>query len=126
MAEPNPKHQGPPQDPPDIFTLVSQRQRNGVVERLVEAPELVNAQQPSTGLTPLHLAAAHGYPEMVRTLLAMDGAAVELKDHWGRTALDVAKACNHLDCAEELLRATYSEFFEGDDDPYPEEDAEGQ
>lgn len=85
-----------------------------------EYPEAVNLQDPDTGLTAMHISAADHNTSVFNELLKHANLDLDLRDHWGRTPIDIAIAAGHHDLAERLMRKRFPEFFENDDDPYPE------
>jgi ankyrin repeat protein len=84
-----------------------------------EDPDVVNFQDPDTGLTAMHISAADHNTSVFNELLKHKTLDIDLRDHWGRTAIDIAVAAGHHDLAERLLQRRFPEFFESDDDPYP-------
>ena len=120
MAEPDPdaRHGGAPPPPsPNVFHLISERRLSELRALLRESPHVINIRSEKGGLIPLHLAAAHGYLEIIEELLVVPGVAIECEDHWGRTPLDVARACGQRACFNALLHAKYPRFF-ADYDPF--------
>lgn len=76
-----------------------------VVSTLVENGAEVNAVNPNSGYTPLQWAVINGN-EKVAAILLEHGADPTIKDHWGRTALDVAlksKRTNLVELLKPLL-----------------------
>ncbi|KLO10555.1 asparaginase-domain-containing protein [Schizopora paradoxa] len=65
---------------------------------------VVNAIEPSTGRTPLHIAAFNG-SEMCLSLLLQAGALVHLRDMLGHTPLYYAARRGHLEIVETLRKA---------------------
>lgn len=79
----------------------------------------VNFQDPTTGLTAMHISAADHNQSVVKELLKHK-VDLDVRDAWGRTAIDLAIGAGHDDIAEILYRRRFPEFFESDDDPYPD------
>ncbi|KAG0046366.1 hypothetical protein BGZ83_008452 [Gryganskiella cystojenkinii] len=70
-----------------------------VQEILLQAPELkesIDNLSSATGMNPLHFAASRGHEDIVRILIDQAGAAVDIQDREGETA---------------LLKASYSGWF---------------
>lgn len=78
-----------------------------VVEMLLKAPRgdaPVNEVEPSSNMTPLHLAARRGAVDVVRMLLAA-GADASLQTKSGQTALELAEANGKAEAAAALRAA---------------------
>lgn len=72
-----------------------------IASQLTNAGAQVDARDRS-GFTPLHVAAADGYADIVELLLAL-GADVDARDTNGRTPLHEASTGGHFDVAEKLF-----------------------
>lgn len=57
------------------------------------------------GRTALHLAASEGHAIIVKFLLNVVKVDYNIKDRWGRTALDDAKTFHHATCVALLQKA---------------------
>ena len=84
-------------------------------------PDSVNARHIQGNVTPLHLAAALGFLEIVNELLVHPRLDLHARDHWSRSAFDIAIECGHDECAEAILHKAYPEEFESDEDPFDDE-----
>ena len=71
-------------------TLAAARPIASDLQLLLDNGAMPNSRTFTTGATPLHLAAKHGY-ERICTLLMENGASREERDVDGRTPLDIAK-----------------------------------
>lgn len=78
-----------------------EQNRKDVIELLVSSPNGEIDNRNIDGVTALHRAAALGYIEIVRILLAV-GARADLPDQTGRTAVDYAMESGNLQIAKEL------------------------
>lgn len=78
----------------------------------------VNEQDPDTGLTAMHIAAADSNASIFNELMNQPNLDLEVRDYWGRTAIDLAISAGHEELTERLFERRYPQFF-GDDDPYP-------
>lgn len=85
-------------------------------------PSSVNEQDPDTGLTAMHIAAADSNTSIFNELMKQPNLDLEIRDHWGRSAIDLSIATGHEALTERLLQRRYPQFFE-DDDPYPDNGA---
>ncbi|MEE1655689.1 ankyrin repeat domain-containing protein [Microvirga sp. CF3062] len=103
----------------DIILAAEMRDLEHVKKALIEDPQSVNAQHPDYGLTPLHIAAVEGAEPIVDLLLDQDGIDLTAEDGFGRKAIDLALASGNHGIAEKIARKTFPQFFETDDDPYP-------
>ena len=65
-----------------------------VTSLLLQKGANVNFANPTDGMTSLHQAAYCGHPEVVKQLLH-GGANKDVKDKYGKTALDWARSKNH-------------------------------
>ena len=98
----------PPPDPlQNLLLLLRIGDQTSAIKLLQESPKLCFARDPSTGLTPLHIAAS-GYMSIIELLL-QGGASPLEKDRQGWNVMHMA--CNssspaYLDIVETLLRAT--------------------
>ena len=73
-------------------------------KKMVEAGQVVEDDSQVDGVTGLHVAAQSGHLDMVN-LLIEHGIDVTVKDEADRTALTLAVAGNHADCAKALVAA---------------------
>mmetsp|Transcript_29085 Transcript_29085/g.59081 ORF Transcript_29085/g.59081 Transcript_29085/m.59081 type:complete len:170 (+) Transcript_29085:135-644(+) len=67
----------------------------------------LNTQNPRTGMTPLHHAAAMGELAMIKRLVEL-GAEADAADLYGRTPLLIAKRCGHRDAFEWIRWKLYN------------------
>ncbi|OHE98431.1 hypothetical protein CORC01_06222 [Colletotrichum orchidophilum] len=72
--------------------------------------ESIDSNPGPENFTPLHMAAYFNMAEMIQSILAgklkfQNVSNVEVKDSWGRTALHVACAKNHMSSCEKLIAA---------------------
>jgi hypothetical protein len=111
--------------PLNVLYAVQHREMDALNRILQDRPETQHFRERDAGMTPLHMAAAYGYPEMVSLLLSQDGAPLDERDDLDRTPWDVAQETGNTECAELLLRAACPEVFE-EDEPYPEEHGDDQ
>lgn len=85
----------------DIWSA-SRDGKTDAVDQLLEKGVRVNSRLPCKELTPLHVAAIYGRPEVAKLLLDK-GADVSLVDVEGNTALHMAAFLAHRDVVELLL-----------------------
>jgi ankyrin repeat protein len=83
------------------------------VRQLIETGLDLNTRS-RHGYTPLMIAAARGYGEIVDLLLD-NGAALTMVDPHGRNALQIAREARSKHCIESLLEATHSEISSAKD-----------
>ena len=76
--------------------------RPGVLARLEARPELARVADPGSGMTPLHQAARHGWPDVTRRLLAL-GADPNARNRWRLVPLHYAARFGHPAVARILL-----------------------
>ncbi|MDR0734867.1 MAG: ankyrin repeat domain-containing protein [Elusimicrobiota bacterium] len=79
--------------PPFINAVI-----NGDAEKaqeLLAAGASINQQIALNGNTPLHLAVWNGRATMARLLLAQPGIDVQIRNDFGKTALDIAREKNN-------------------------------
>lgn len=81
---------------------------------LAEDPSCINFQDTNTGLTAIHIAAAHGTLRLARYLLEQNGIDLSLADWRGRRAVDLAIAIGHKPLINLLARRMYPTSFEED------------
>lgn len=89
-------------------------------------PTIINAQDPTTGASVLHIAAESGYDEIIELLLEYD-ANMKLRDRKGKTALYLAASSDHTEIVK-LLLEKQEELLSGNtysaDKPYLADDAQ--
>ena len=77
----------PPDDMPDIFVAAATNNVAALKKSLKFVDVNIRDEQ---GLTPLHHAASMNCEEAIDILLTCEGVNPTIKDHFGRTAADVA------------------------------------
>jgi len=88
----------------DLFAAVARDARGRLAELLQSDPALARTMR-ADRTTPLHLAAARGYAEVMEMLLAV-GADIDARDHGGQTPLHaMVDRCARADVAALLLAA---------------------
>ena len=86
-------------------------------ERLIDEGSFLTHQDTS-GMTPLHHAAFHGYTSMVFLLLEADheiGGAQEVRDHSGNLPVDWAYTNKHKECAKLLQFGLNNDYMSDDE-----------
>lgn len=87
------------------LTAAASEGHNSVVEYLLEIPGVdPNVGTSGTCFTPLIMAAAKGYPDVVFTLLKKPEVTLEIKDINGLTAAEEAAHAHHLEISEIISR----------------------
>ena len=76
----------------------------GVLEKLIQREVDVNSVEDPWKMTPLHLAVISGHDTICARVLTL-GAAVEIKDRRGRTALNWAKRLGREEIVQLMLGA---------------------
>jgi ankyrin repeat protein len=76
----------------------------GALEKLIERKVDINSTEHHWKMTPLHLAVMSGHETICARLISL-GAAIEIKDKRGRSALNWAKRLGREDCMQLLLGA---------------------
>lgn len=84
------------------LSVACQNGNEDVVRLLLDEPVLVDHQSPHNGQTPLIIASALGFKNIVKMLL-LKGADVDLKDNAGGTALHFAQHKQHHDVVKLLF-----------------------
>lgn len=77
---------------------------HSLVKYLLEIPGVnPNVTTEGTGFTPLIMAAAKGYSNMVDTLIKKPTVKLEIRDMNGLTAAEEAEYANHLDISNTII-----------------------
>ena len=95
----------------DIIAGADEGDFGEVDAALDENPKAISFQEPSVGLTALHVAAADGNLDMVNHLLSKPGVNPNIVDKFGRQALDMAIYIGHDGVIEVLSRHMYPRSF---------------
>ena len=93
-----------------------------IANLLIENGADINAQTDDMGYTPLHYAAWASSTDMVKILIE-EGAKVDITDHWGQTALDIAKRGGFTGKDQELIKKIESKGVITKDDKNDEVDS---
>ncbi|KAL8916890.1 MAG: hypothetical protein Q9208_008292 [Pyrenodesmia sp. 3 TL-2023] len=99
------RHYGPDDDV--AYNELFKAARDGNMRRLKEALQTsldVNALQGPTGLAPLHIAAVNGHVDVIQLLLK-NGADVDLRSSYDKTALNNAASGAHAEAVRIILDA---------------------
>lgn len=72
----------------DIIARALENDFEGVDEILADNPHAINSQRPRTGITALMAAAGGGLSAMVDHLLSKPGIDTEIRDGFGKTAME--------------------------------------
>lgn len=92
----------PSADPEEFLPLIIRGDSQGVIDYLINFPDIVNIKDKIHGNIGIHIAASKGYTQMLQVLLAR-GSNVNTPDIFGNTALHYAVDHSKLDCVKILL-----------------------
>ena len=96
-------------NPQALFDLIKQGDTVGVAVAIENNIDLV--LQNEQGMTPLHLASAHGTKLISELLINKVDGTVWQRDNFDRLPLDVARENGHDEIGDKLEQVTYPELF---------------
>lgn len=100
----------------DIIKYAKNCDLNGLKEAISSDAELVNFQEHSTGLSALHIVAAHGHKTCVEFLMSVEGIDATLTDNEGRSAWDLAESIGRDDLVGFIFGQTYKDVLDAIED----------
>lgn len=92
----------PSADPEEFLPLIIRGDSQGVIDYLINFPDIVNLKDKIHGNIGIHIAASKGFTQMLQVLIAR-GSNVNTPDIFGNTALHYAVDHSKLDCVKILL-----------------------
>lgn len=98
----------------NIFDLIKQGDTVGIAVAIQNGIDL--QVQNEQGMTPLHLASAHGTELISELLINEADGAVWQRDNFDRLPLDVARENGHDKIGDKLEQVTYPELFKDEKD----------
>lgn len=100
----------PPTEPVSRFVYcVQKNDEASAMGCLAEIDPLYTIVQPTKGTLPLHLACFHGMVRLIRQLMAIPGASIEVQDAMGNTPLHYASMSTEQGSALDIVKMLVSE-----------------